>query len=50
MSSATNPARAPKEQSEADLYDIDMYTWSVKQMDALRRRDFAAVDRDNVKD
>ena len=48
MSSATTPARALGEQTAADLYRTDGYSWSVEQADALRRRDFAAVDWDNV--
>ena len=44
MSSTTTPARAVEEQATGDLYNSDVYSWSVKQADALRRRDFAAVD------
>ena len=43
MSSTTTPARAL-----ADLYDSDGYSWAVSQADALRRRDFKAVDWDHV--
>ena len=48
MSSTTTPTRSLQEQTEADLYNSDVYSWSVKQAAALRRRDFAAVDWDNV--
>lgn len=48
MSSTTTPASAVGEQAAAELYDSDPYSWSVEQADALRRRDFAAVDWDNV--
>ena len=48
MSSSTTPARVLRKQSAADLYRTDGYSWSVQQADALRRRDFAAVDWDNV--
>ena len=30
------------------LYDRDFYTWSMQQAEALKRRDFAAIDWDNV--
>ena len=48
MSSSTTPASELQEQTAGDLYDSDVYAWSVKQADALRRRNFAAVDWDNV--
>ena len=48
MSSTTTPANAVEEQRAADLYNSDIYSWSAKQAAALRRRDFAAVDWDNV--
>ena len=48
MSSSTTPASELQEQTAANLYDSDSYAWSVKQAAALRRRDFAAVDWDNV--
>ena len=47
MSSTTTPA-AVGEQTAAEIYDCDPYSWSVEQADALRRRDFDAVDWDNV--
>ena len=31
-----------------DLYDRDFYTWTMQQAEALRRRDFNAVDWENV--
>ena len=31
-----------------DLYERDFYSWSMQQADALKRRDFNAVDWDNV--
>ncbi len=35
--------------SERDnLYDRDFYTWAIHQADALKRRDFNAVDWENV--
>ena len=30
------------------LYDRDFYTWALQQADALRRRDFGAVDWENI--
>ena len=30
------------------LYERDFYSWSVQQVEALQRRDFAAIDWDNV--
>ena len=48
MSSTTTPARALRGLRAAELYHSDGYSWSVEQVDALRRRDFAAVDWDNV--
>lgn len=40
----------PEEQlrSMRELYWTDSYTWAVQQTEALRRRDFAAIDWDNV--
>ena len=44
-------ARAPAE-TVADrarrLYDADWYTWATEQARALRRRDFEAIDWDNL--
>ena len=34
--------------SGGNSYHSDGYTWAIEQADALRRRDFAAVDWDNV--
>lgn len=48
MPSATTPARAVRQATAADLYHTDGYTWAIEQADALRRRDFDAVDWDNV--
>ncbi|MDZ4762139.1 MAG: DUF29 domain-containing protein [Alphaproteobacteria bacterium] len=31
-----------------DLYDLDVYSWAMKQADALRRRSANEVDWDNV--
>ena len=48
MSTATTrPAPSPG-QDAAPLYDSDPHAWSLAQASALRRRDFAAVDWDNV--
>jgi hypothetical protein len=32
----------------SDLYETDVYTWSIQQADALRRRSASEVDWDNV--
>ena len=48
MSSTTSLPRGLPKPPAAELYHSDVYTWSVEQADALRRRDFAAVDWDNV--
>ena len=48
MSSATSPARGLRKPPAAELYHSDGYSWAIEQADALRRRDFAAVDWDNV--
>ncbi len=48
MSSATTPARGVRQAPAAELYHTDGYTWAIEQADALRRRDFDAVDWDNV--
>ena len=48
MPTATpRPADLPQQES-ADIYHSDPYAWSLEQADALRRRDFAAIDWDNV--
>ena len=35
-------------QALAELYTRDFYSWAMQQADALRRRDYAAVDWENV--
>ena len=48
MSTATrSPAPAP-DRDAGQLYISDPHAWSLSQSSALRRRDFAAVDWDNV--
>ena len=37
-----------KSRERNSLYDRDFYTWAVQQADALKRRDFNAIDWDNV--
>ena len=41
------PVRKPQSDAGA-AYAVDPYTWSKVQADALRRRDFAAIDWENV--
>ena len=44
-------AKVPDQQQASEtgnLYDRDFYTWAVQQAAALRRRDFSAVDWENV--
>ena len=41
------PVRKPQSGAGA-AYAVDPYTWSKVQADALRRRDFAAIDWENV--
>lgn len=48
MSSTVSAPVSDKQQHARELYHSDAYAWSVEQSDALRRRDFAAVDWDNV--
>ena len=48
MSTAASPPLTRQQRDSAELYHSDPYAWSVEQSDALRRRDFAAVDWDNV--
>ncbi len=44
---APNPAvQQPRERKS--LYDRDFYSWSMQQAEALKRRDFNAVDWENV--
>lgn len=48
MSATTTSARGIRQTRAAELYHSDGYTWAIEQADALRRRDFAAIDWDNV--
>ena len=48
MSSTTTPVRGIRQATAAELYRTDVYTWAIEQAGALRRRDFDAVDWDNV--
>ncbi len=48
MSTTTTPPAGLEKHKPAALYDRDTYSWSVDQAGALRRRDYAAVDWDNV--
>ena len=48
MSTAASPPVNLQQRKSAELYLSDPYAWSVDQADALRRRDFAAVDWENV--
>ena len=48
MSSTTSLPRGLPKLPAAELYDSDGYSWAIEQADALRRRDFAAVDWDHV--
>lgn len=48
MSTAASTPVSHQHNESAELYQSDPFTWSVEQSDALRRRDFAAVDWDNV--
>ena len=49
MSSSTLTAELPRPaETSASLYDRDTYAWARQQADALRRRDFEAVDWDHV--
>lgn len=48
MAEAASISREERGQSLNELYWTDCYTWAMQQADALRRRDFAAVDWDNV--
>lgn len=48
MAEAVSVSRDEEVQSLKDLYWTDGYTWALRQADSLRRRDFAAVDWDNV--
>ena len=48
MSTAASAPLTQQQRESAELYHSDPYAWSVEQSDALRRRDFAAVDWENV--
>lgn len=48
MATAPSPPVSLQQRKSAELYMSDPYAWSVEQSDALRRRDFAAVDWENV--
>lgn len=48
MSAATTPVRGVRQEQAAELYYSDGYTWAIEQANALRRRDFAAIDWENV--
>lgn len=48
MAEAASISREERSRSLNELYWTDCYTWAMQQADALRRRDFAAVDWDNV--
>ena len=48
MSATTTSARGIRQTRAAELYRSDGYTWAIEQADALRRRDLAAIDWDNV--
>ena len=48
MSSTATPVRGVRQATAAELYRTDVYTWAIEQAGALRRRDFDAVDWDNV--
>lgn len=41
-------ARKDERHHAAELYEHDAYRWAMRQADALRRRDFASVDWENV--
>ena len=48
MSTAASTPVNLQQRKSAELYLSDTHAWSVEQTAALRRRDFAAVDWDNV--
>ncbi|MDE0166771.1 MAG: DUF29 domain-containing protein [Bryobacterales bacterium] len=48
MSTAASTPSTLEQQRSAELYHDDPYSWSLEQADALRRRDFASVDWENV--
>ena len=48
MAEAVSASREERPSTFDQLYWQDGYTWAMQQADALRRRDFDAVDWDNV--
>ena len=48
MKTITEIPDTQKTRERNSLYDRDFYTWAVQQADALKRRDFNAIDWDNV--
>ena len=48
MSTAALPPVTRQQRRSASLYRSDIHAWSAEQASALRRRDFAAVDWDNI--
>ena len=48
MSTAASAPLTRQQRDSAELYHSDAYAWSVEQSDALRRRDFDAIDWENV--
>ena len=48
MSSTTATEPSARQSQAAEIYHSDSYSWAVDQADALRRRDFDAVDWDHV--
>ena len=48
MSTAASPPLTQQQRKSAKLYHSDPYAWSVEQSEALRNRDFSAIDWENV--
>lgn len=48
MSTAATTPSAQHQRLASELYHDDPFSWSLQQADALRRRDFASVDWENV--
>ena len=48
MSTAASSPADLQQRKSAELYRSDIHAWSVEQTAALRRRDFAAIDWDNI--
>lgn len=48
MASIAQSSHAERPHNLTTLYDRDRYTWAIQQAAALKRRDFDAVDWDNV--